>query len=164
MISSAIVTIVLNGAIVPSFAPARIVGGRVVGPLMPVVARMCARVRYQDGDHTVVIDRGGRDLAVPVAFVADGVPYVALVPIVRAFGGTAEFDPQAKTLAIALADDLPVQTPAPFDPTAPQVAPTTIFTPEPSPPAPRATLPGNAVPVPRRTAIPATPSQPSNDL
>jgi hypothetical protein len=160
MIAAALVTIVLNGAIVPSFAPAQILDGRVVGPLVPVVARMCARVRYHDGDRTAVIDRAGRELTVPVAFVADGVPYVALVPVVRAFGGTAVFDAQAKTLAIALAEETQIMTPAPFDSSVPQVVPTMIFTPEPASPTPRATLPATAVPVPRRTAIPATPSEP----
>jgi len=158
MIASAIVTIVLNGAIVPSFAPARISFGHVVGPLAPIASRIASRLAYVPADGMLIIEHAARRIVVPVAFVDDDVPYVALGPVVRALGGSVSFDTRTKTMTISLADDRLIQTPQPFDPSAPQVAPTMVFTPEPPHPTPRATDTGS--PQPRRTAIPAVPSQP----
>ncbi|MFN2460460.1 MAG: hypothetical protein ABR591_07215 [Candidatus Velthaea sp.] len=162
MIVSVVVTIVVNGAIVPSFAPARIVEGRVVGPVAPVVARLASRAAYFPADGTVLIERASRRILVPVSFIADDAPYVPLARVVRALGGTAVFDARTKTLSIVLTDDGEVATPAPFDPHAPQVTPTSLFTPEPPRPTPRVIETGR--PVPRRTAIPAIPSQPQPQL
>ena len=158
MIASAIVTIVLNGAIVPSFAPARISFGHVVGPLAPVVTRFASRVVYVPGDGTVVIERAAHRIIVPVRLFEGDVPYVALAPVIRGLGGSATFDARTKTMTILLADERPIESPAPFDRRAPQVAPTSVFTPEPPRATPRAIDTGS--PMPRRTAIPATPSQP----
>jgi hypothetical protein len=77
---------------------------------------------------------------------------VALAPLVRSLGGDAHFDARTKTLALAFDGARVIETPTPFDPRAPQVAPTTIFTPQPPAPTPRVVETG--VPVPRRTAIP----------
>jgi hypothetical protein len=162
MIASAIVTIVLNGAIVPSFAPARISFGRVMGPLAPVVTRLASRVAYVPGDATVVIEHATRRITVPVRLFEGDVPYVALAPVIRALGGTATFDARTKTMAIVLADERPVESPLPFDRSVPQVTPTAVFTPEPPRATPRAIDTSN--PVPRRTAIPAVPSQPQPQI
>jgi len=158
MITSTEVTIVVNGSIVPSFAPARIVGGRVVAPLTPIVVRLASRTVYQPATATIAIERAGVRIVVPVVFVEDDIPFVELGPVVRGIGGSAVFDSPTKTLAIVLTPAETIVTPVPFDPGKPTVEPTTVFTPAPPPATPRSTDTG--VPRPRRTAIPATPSQP----
>jgi hypothetical protein len=159
VIIASAVTIVVNGTIVASFAPARIVAGRVAAPLTPIVVRLVSRAEYQPATATVVIERFGVRVVVPVLFVDHALPFVELSPLVRAIGGSAVFDGATKTLSIALPPAPPISTPAAFDPAAPQVAPTSVFTPAPGPPTPRSTETG--VPRPRRTAIPALPSEPA---
>jgi len=159
MIASAIVvTIVLNGAIVASFAPAQLAGGRVVAPLTPVIAKMASRIVYVQENHEILIERATRRIAVPALFEADGTSYVLLAPVVRALGGTTNYDGRTHTLAVDFADERVMMTPAPFDPSAPQASPRVLFTPEPLPPTPRPIDTG--APRPRRTAIPVIPSQP----
>jgi hypothetical protein len=152
------VTVVLNGTILPSFAPAQLAGGRVVAPLQSIVADLTGSAAYAPGARTIALVRDGRRIVAAVLFVRDGTPYVALGPLVRELGGTSQFDARTKTLAVALPSDRTLQTPAPFDSAAPRVSPTALFTPEPPRPTPRAVATG--VPQPRRTAIPAVPSWP----
>ncbi len=168
MIAPAAVTVVVNGAIVSSTLPAFIFGGHVVAPLVPIVVRLVSRARvisraaYDPSTASVAIDDGAIHVVVPVAFVAEGQPYVELGAIVRAVGGSLSFDGPSKTLAIALAPGFAIVTPRPYDPSAPQVAPTTIFTPSPPPPTPRSVETG--LPRPRRTAIPVHPSEPTEPI
>jgi len=152
------VAVVLNGAILPSFAPAELDAGRVVAPLETIVAALSTSATYAPGARAIELVRDGHRFEVAVVCVRDGTPYVLLAPLVRELGGSVRFDTQTKTIAISLTRDRRLGTPAPFDPRAPQVAPTTIFTPEPPRPTPRAVATG--VPQPRRTAIPAVPSWP----
>ncbi len=159
MITADVVTIVVNGTIVTSSSPARIRSGRVVAPLTPIVVRLVSRAVYAPATSSVEIERNGTRMVVRVAFVENNVPYVELAPIVRGIGGNAAFDAPTKTFAVVLAPGGPIATPWPFDPAAPRVQPTTVFTPSPPPAAPRSIETG--VPRPRRTAIPALPSQPA---
>jgi hypothetical protein len=152
------VTVVLNGTILPSFAPAQLDAGRVVAPLQTIVADLAGSVSYTPGAQTIALVREGRRIVAGVVFVRDGTPYVVLEPLVRKLGGSVQFDTRTKTLAIDLPSDRTLETPAPFDPRAPQVSPTALFTPEPPRPTPRAVATG--IPQPRRTAIPAVPSWP----
>ena len=166
------VIVLLNGAFVPSSPPVRSFGGRLMAPLGPVLSRLVDRVS-RDGDAFVLV-RGARPCtfrigvpafrcdamirlgdAAPVA--RDDAVYVPLATVVRAFGGTAAFDAARDTVAIALPASSDLASPAPFDPEAPQAAPTAVFTPQPAPATPRAMESGD--PRPRRTAIPATPSR-----
>lgn len=97
---------------------------------------------------------------VPVAaapYAALGSTYVPLAPIVRALGGTVTFAARSKTLAAYLGDPSPLVTMTPFDPSAPRVAPTTLFTPVPAT-TPRPVL--TTIPRPRRTPVPVVPSRP----
>jgi hypothetical protein len=158
MITSSVVTIVVNGTLIPSSAPARIIGGRVVAPLAPIVVRLAARTVYAPGSATVLIERGGLRIVVPVLFVEDDIPYVELGPVVRRIGGSATFDSPTKTLAIVLPSPDLIATPAPYNPAQPAVSPSAVFTPAPPPPTSRPIETG--IPRPRRTAIPVTPSQP----
>jgi len=158
MLLPATVTVVLNGTILPSFAPARLDAGRVVAPLETIVADLAGSASYLPGARTIALERDGRRIVAGVVFVRDGTPYVLLAPLVRELGGSVHFDTRTKTFAIALGTDRTLRTPEPFDPRAPQVSPTALFTPEPPRPTPRAVATG--VPQPRRTAIPAVPSLP----
>jgi len=168
------VIVILNGAIVASAPPAQLLFGHVMAPLIPIVTRFTERAAL-DGD-TITLVRGdqtcvfhiGSDAyscggvagTLPVApFGRAGTAYVPLAEVAQAFGGAAEYDPRTRIVALDVPPETTLNTPAPFDPSAPSVAPTTVFTPTPAP-APRTTSPPDAgTPLPRRTAIPAIPSQ-----
>ena len=148
--------VLLNGALLPSAPPARIAAGRVVVPAA-AVAQIADRVAVLP-DGTTNARRGDR-LCTAKAAGADEL--VALAPLARCLGARVTWNGAMKSLAIEL-PRLPVAaTRAPYDPGAPRVAPTAIFTPEPAPPTPRAIATG--IPRPRRTAIPVTPSLPLTD-
>lgn len=148
---AALVTVLVDGAVTPSAPPARLAGGRVVAP-SALVARLADRVDVLP-DGTLTAARGERRC---VARVADGM--VTLAPLARCLGATVTWDGASRTIAFAFAEPRGARTHAPYDPAAPRVTPTTLFTPEPSPPTPRAIATG--VPRPRRTAIPEEPSFP----
>jgi hypothetical protein len=154
------VTVVVNGAVAASSAPARLAGGRVVAPLRPIVVRLTSQVTYDPDAGSVDVVRGSTHVRVSAAFVDDGVPYVELAPLVKALGGSVSFDSPTKTLNVTLPSDGAIVTPAPFDPAQPQVSPTAVFTPAPPRATPRA--PDSGAPRPRRTAIPVLPSQPQS--
>jgi hypothetical protein len=141
-------------------------------PLAPIVAHIADRVTL-DG-NTITLVRGPRvcvfavgsptyrcdgapQASSVVPFARDGIVYLPLGPVVRAFGGTVTYDAQRGTVAVALPRSNALLTPPPFDASAPQVAPTRVFTPQPAPPTPQVPISGD--PRPRRTAIPATPSR-----
>lgn len=147
----------VDGALVPSAPEARLIGGRVIAPVS-LVARLADRVEVAP-DGSVTAARGERRCVVPLAEAGTGELSVALGPLARCLGAELAWDGRAKTLGLAFPPPPdPLRTHAPFDPAAPQVAPTALFTPEPAPPTPRALATGS--PLPRRTAIPVTPSLP----
>lgn len=158
----------INGSLVPAVPPAELVAGRVMVPIAPVVTRFADRVAF-DGASTIVIDVHGHrcTLRIGIAeatcddrvrplelapFIRDGVPFVPLGDVARAAGGRIAFDPASATVGVWLDRERRVESPAPFDPAAPSVSPTTVFTPQPPPPSPQPTVSGP--PHPRRTAIP----------
>lgn len=170
----AIVVVILNGAIVASAPPAQLLFGHVMAPLAPVITHFTERA-VVDGD-TITLVRDGRTCTLrvgseaiicggvaatlPVApFGRDGVAYVPLAEVARAFGGAAEYDPRTRIVALDVPGETALKTPAPFDPNAPSATPTVIFTPSPAP-APATAPPADPTsPLPRRTAIPAIPSR-----
>jgi hypothetical protein len=171
-VNPAAVIIVLNGAVVPSVPPARLLFGHVMAPVAPVVTRLTERATI-DGDEITLVRNGrtcvlrigshalacdGAQTPLPVApFGRDGQPFVPLADVVRAFGGSSAYDARRGIVSLTLPPADTLATPAPFDPAAPQASPTTVFTPSPPPATPRPLDTGS--PQPRRTAIPAIPSR-----
>jgi len=151
------VIVILNGAIVASAPPAELLFGHVVAPLVPVVTSFTERATLE-GD-TITLVRGGRTCVVRAVFGRDGVAYVPLAEVARAFGGAAQYDPHTRTVVLDVPGETELKTPAPFDPNAPSATPTEIFTPSPAPVPPAARPLDAGSPMPRRTAIPAIPSR-----
>ncbi len=158
MILAPAVTIVCNGAIVAGVASARIAGGRVLAPLAPAIVGIASRVVYDPAAETVAVDANGVRVIVPVVIVENDVPYVAIGRVIERLGGRATYDVRRRTLVLELPPAGSIATPAPFDPKLQQVAPNQVFTP--TPPRPATQPIPSSEPRPRRTAIPAAPSQP----
>jgi hypothetical protein len=154
LIVAALVTVVLDGAPAPSAPPARLVGGRVLAPV-PLIARLADRVTVAP-DGGLTAQRGERACIARIVGTEDA-PLVELAPLARCLGAAVSWDPASRTLGLAFAPAVQSREHPPFDPRAPQVTPTTIFTPEPIR-TPRVLVTGS--PIPRRTAIPVTPSFP----
>jgi hypothetical protein len=154
LILAALVTVVLDGAPAPSAPPARLVGGRVLAPIA-LIARLADRVTVA-ADGGLTAQRGER-ACVARTIGAEGAAFVELAPLARCLGATVSWDAASRTLGLAFARAAQSREHPAFDPRAPQVAPTTIFTPEPVR-TPRVLVTGS--PIPRRTAIPVTPSFP----
>jgi hypothetical protein len=173
-VSPVLVVVLFNGAIVASAPPAQLLFGHVMAPLAPVVTRFTERAALEGdrvtlvrGDRTCVFRIGseayvcdGITGTLPVApFGREGIAYVPLAEVARAFGGDARYDARSRIVSVDVPPQTELKTPAPFDPSAPSATPTVVFTPSPAPatPAPRATATGS--PLPRRTAVPAIPSR-----
>ena len=151
-----LVAVVVDGSFTPSVPVASLKDGRVVAPA-DLIANFADRIDAGAGT-TIIVRRRERACAAAPVDAADP-PLYALAPLARCLGANVTWDGAGKTLELAFGGEpRVVRTLPPFDPNAPHVAPTQIFTPEPAPPTPRVIATGS--PRPRRTAIPVTPSWP----
>jgi len=125
-----------------------------MAPVVPFVARCADRIGYQG--NKMVIRRDGRVARALTGMVEPTnlqAYYVAVVPLLRALGSQVSYDPATRMLFVRCQARKPLRTPGPNEQRTPQVAPTTVFTPEPVP-TPRPTFSGS--PHPRRTPIVVT--------
>jgi hypothetical protein len=155
LLLATLVTVVLDGVPAPSAPPPRLLGGRVLAPIA-LVARIADRVTVA-ADGGLTAQRGERACVARTIGGETGAALVELAPLARCLGATISWDAASRTLGLAFAPAEQSRAHPPFDPRAPQVAPTVIFTPQPVP-TPRVLVTGS--PIPRRTAIPVTPSFP----
>lgn len=161
MIGFIVVTVVLGGIPIPASQPAWVSSdGFVFAPLDPIVRKVAQRVEF-DARGAITLERDGRRIVVrpPEEAVreADGTVYVRLGTVVRELGGSIDFDAVRKVVTIEMPGPLPVTTATPFNPANPSVAPTIVFTPQPTT-TPRPVPSG--IPQPRRTPISVIPSYP----
>lgn len=150
----------LDGQPVRSYAPIYLVGGQVVGPIEPFVTRLARGITYDDG--VAVVSGDGRTVRVRILWYQPGSPaqaYVALGPLLRDLGASVRLD-RRDALVLVASPPVVLSTAEPFDPTAPQASPQTVFTPEPVT-TPRPTWMGT--PRPRRTPTPRTTSLPPRE-
>ncbi|HXP94323.1 MAG TPA: hypothetical protein VN905_12710 [Candidatus Binatia bacterium] len=152
MILAALLTILIDGSPVATSQPARIVAGRTMAPLVPIITRIADVIRMRQG-RMLVIERGRRSVSLTVAedvFCAECI-YVPLAAVVRGLGGDVRYDPRAKSIALSF-EPGPLRTPEPYDILAlPRPGTTTLPWPTPPNATPRPAVVD--VPRPRRTPV-----------
>lgn len=149
---------IINGTPMRSYEQPRLRHGHIVAPVVPFLTHVATSIEF---DNDVMIVRRGSF----VARIRTGRlsmerlerTFVTIVPIYRALGERCTYDGATRSLWITASQLEPVRTMEPFNANAPQVRPTTLFTPEPVI-TPRPIFKGR--PRPRRTPIGATPSRP----
>jgi hypothetical protein len=150
--------VLIDGRPLVGYARAYLAGGRVFAPVAPLLTGLADRL-WLEGD-TLVVQRGDRRIRIRLMPAPGGqfdATYVAAGPVLRALGASVQYEAKERRLVVALAMRETVASPTPFDPSAPSVAPTTVFTPAPSS-TPRPIWTGS--PYPRRTALPFPPPLP----
>lgn len=151
------VAVVVDGRPLIAYQRATLLAGRIYVPVAPLLTRLADSVSMRNG--ALVLQRGSRRVliaahpAMPSDF--DGV-YVPAATILRALGVSVRYEPKTRRLTIATTPGTIVETPTPFNPAVPTVAPATVFTPLPLP-TPRPVWTGS--PLPRRTALPIPPNR-----
>jgi hypothetical protein len=153
--------LVIDGRPVRSYMPLSLQDGHVVGTVEPYLTRVAQRVELAGG--YLILTRGTHRIRVPIGAgsTGPGQTQVALVPLLRALGEDVAIDGARGRIEVTSPRHVAIATPAPFDPRAPQVAASIVFTPT---PVPTPALTWSGTPVPRRTPIPreawATPKPP----
>jgi len=146
------VTVRLDGERLPAYVRAYVSRGRVYAPVRPLLARLADRIWFDGNVLTIV--RDGRTVRIAMAGRAPDAldtAFVAVAPVLRALGEGVAYDAHARALDVRSVRPAGVATPEPFDPSAPAVAPRTVFTPQPVPTT-RPVWSGS--PLPRRTPLP----------
>jgi hypothetical protein len=152
MLLALALTILIDGSPIATSHPARIVAGKTMVPVMPVISRIADAVSLMRS-HMLLIERGRRRVSVVIvgdAFCPD-CAYVPLAAVVRALGGTLSYDARAKSVALSFSPEV-LRTPEPYDMLAlPHPSATSLAWPSPPSTTPRPAIAG--VPQPRRTPV-----------
>lgn len=153
MILASLLTILIDGSPLAMSQPPRIVAGRIMAPLVPVMTRIADAISVR-GDRTIVFDRGRREVSVLLALrtpCPECDVYVPLAAVVRGLGGAVRYDPHAGSVELSFSPP-ELRTPAPYDMLAPpHPAATTLTWPSAPSPTPRPVVVGT--PQPRRTPV-----------
>jgi hypothetical protein len=147
------VSVLLDGRPILGYAPAVVVAGRTYAPIAPYATSIAQALSYEG--KVLVIERDARQVRVRMLEVVtpDALDwdYVPIASLLRGLGASVTYDSAKHVLEVRTAHDAEVQTPAPFNPSEPQVAPRDVFTPAPiETRAPQ----WHGPPVPRRTPLP----------
>jgi hypothetical protein len=155
---AAAVTVLLDGQIVHAYNAAYTTSGRIYAPVKPFLTRIADRVWFER--DTLVMVRDGRVIRVNVPShhpdALDEV-YVPFASVARQLGADVRYL-GADRIAVSMPTATKTETPAPFDASIPQVAPTPVFTPT-TTPTPRPVW--NGSPLPRRTPLPLSSPKPA---
>jgi len=149
------VAVLVDGHPLAAYRRAYLAGGRIFAPIAPLLTRLGDRA-WLEGS-TLVIQRAGRTVRIDLSGNASGrldAVDVPVGPALRALGLAVRYDRARNALLVTVSRRAVVASPTPFDPAAPSVAPSAVFTPL-VPPTPRPVWTGS--PLPRRTALPFPP-------
>lgn len=149
------VAVLVDGHPLAAYRRAYLAEGRVFAPIAPLLTRLGDRAWFEGG--TLVVEHGGRTVRIALNGDALGrldAVYVPVGPALRQLGFDVRYDAARNALVITVSRRAVVASPTPFDPAAPSVAPSAVFTPL-EPPTPRPVWTGS--PLPRRTALPFPP-------
>jgi hypothetical protein len=146
------VTVLVDGHPLAAYERAYVAGGRVFAPVSPLLTRLADRVWFE-GD-TLVVERGTRRVRIPLAPASAGqlgAAYVMVGPVLRALGASVRYEPALRRVTVSTPLPAAVASPTPFNPGAPSVSPSAVFTPA-EPATARPVWTGS--PLPRRSALP----------
>ena len=149
------VSIIVDGRPLAAYVRAYAFAGRIYAPVSPLLTGLADRV-WSQGD-TLLIQRGDVRVRVVLAPTLPGQfggDFVAVGPVLRALGASVRYDPASRRLIVLVPPRRMVASPTPFNPSAPSVRPSVVFTPAESP-TPHPIWTGS--PLPRRTPLSAPP-------
>lgn len=152
------IALILNGSPLVSYNSAYLKDNRIVAPIAPLFTQIADRIAYSAGHLTIV--RGDRFAQIPLQRVLPSEYSKTFVPagtVLRALGMGVRFDAATHTLYITNPLPVPSAAMTPFNPNAPRVLPSEVFTPQPVA-TPRPVFTG--VPRPRRTPVAVSSSPP----
>lgn len=156
---AAAVTILLDGRPVQGYTGLFEAGGHIFAPVRPFVTRIADRIWYS-GDR-LAVQRDGKTVFIRLQQrepdALDG-EFIPLRAVMNALGADVQYNEILHEVNIRLPLHPRVESPPPFDASAPQVAPTVVFTPSPEA-TPRPVWSGS--PLPRRTPLPYSSSTPA---
>ncbi|MBV8196738.1 MAG: hypothetical protein JO263_01265 [Candidatus Eremiobacteraeota bacterium] len=149
------VAVIVDGRPLTAYQRATLVAGRVYVPVAPLLTGLADSISMRG--NTLVVQRGVHQIqiaALPISPSDLDTMYVPAGNVLRALGVALRYEPKTHRLFIQTDARVMVGTPTPFNPAAPTLAPSAVFTPLPLA-TPRPVWTGS--PLPRRTALPLPP-------
>jgi hypothetical protein len=146
------VAVWVDGHPVTTYRRAYISGGRVFAAVSPLLTQLVDRIWFENDE--LVFERAGRRVRVRVGRPEElSSTFVPLAAVLPGLGDSLRYDKAADRVEIRTTPAV-IVSPTPYNPSAPSVEPTTVFTPAPIP-TPRPVWSGS--PLPRRTPLPLPP-------